>query len=103
MCRSRCRKTLDELEEALISTPRFFSSEEIHDETLLDGGPARIEYVAIHSNCLGCPGAKYHVFALRDGRPIVLAFDYWNLRFDRLGANTAARFDEIVASFRFLD
>jgi len=34
--------------------------------------------------CLGCPGVLYHAFTVKDGRPIVLSFDFWIVAFGEL-------------------
>jgi hypothetical protein len=51
--------------------------------------------------CLGCAG-KLFVLSFHEGRPVVLAFEWWNIEFDRLGDGTAL-VNELLKSFRFLD
>lgn len=125
LCQPKCRRvvvsTLEELEAAISS--RFEEAgdaapppPEVSGELQL-GGEAGLferpgyEQDPAHSdlgiggmvwggNCLGCPNMKYHAFTFHDGRPVVLAFDYWNIAFERLQTDYVAR---IIESFRFLD
>jgi hypothetical protein len=97
--------TLDELQDALHSSSTLLSSRpEVSGDMAFGGEPARYERPKPSNICLGCPGTRYHVFAFHRGQPVVLAFDYWPLRFNRLGADNAWTLaQEIVDSFRFLD
>jgi hypothetical protein len=106
-CQEFHASTLDELQEVLVSTPPLISNQlpitDRFGSLTLDGEPGGWERSGIGNHGLGAPWAMYHVFAIRDGRPVVLAFDEWNIRFDRLTANTRALVNEMVASFEFLD
>jgi hypothetical protein len=97
--------SLDRLEEVLESTPRSFSDVETAGDLNLGGEPGRFEYAATRNNCLGCPSAFYHAFTFHDGRAIVLAFDFWNWKFQRLENPHSDGFplEAILESFRFLD
>lgn len=96
--------TLGELEDILVSTPRFYSSNESHDYRFLDRDLAGVETPAIGTNCLGCPQARIHVYAIHDGRPVVLAFDYWMIRFGSLGDRESRQIiDAITDSFEFTE
>jgi hypothetical protein len=104
--------SLSDLEEAVVSTPRFFTSgpAERHADVMLGGEPARSERAGIANNCLGCPDAYYHVYAIRDGRPYVLAFDYWTVRFGSLALPDGSEqpfqpstLEAILDSFVFVD
>ncbi len=122
-CVGRCRTvvatTLDELEAELVSLLSDAGSagiEELHGEVMLGGEAGRFERpdYANHggpdsilgtggtsgSNCLGCPGMLYQAYAFHDGRPVVLAFDYWTLAFERISSEYAV---QILESFEFLD
>jgi hypothetical protein len=103
---------LDELEELVASTPSFFTTgpPERHSELVLGGELARSESAGIGNNCLGCPNAYYHVFTIHHGRPVVLAFDYWTVRFESMVVTpgnevpfTQQMLDAILQSFRFTD
>jgi hypothetical protein len=118
LCSGTCETvhvaSLAELEEAIVSSPPAIcrglgpdcgrSSEQRGDLTLA-GAQARFESASLGGRCLGCPDAWRHVFAIVDGRPVVLAFDYWNIRFNRFSwySDSADWVDEIVDSFRFVD
>ena len=105
-------RTLDDLEEFVVSTPSFSTDgpPEAHETLTLGGESARSERPGISNDCLGCPDFYYHVFTIHGGRPIVLAFDYWNIRFGRITVPggrdvpfSRAKLETILASFRFLD
>jgi hypothetical protein len=103
--------SLDDLEELVVSTPSFFHTgpPEQHSELTLDGEQARSESAGIGNNCLGCPDAFFHVYAIHDGRPFVLAFDYWTVRFRTISTPeidlnfSPQTLDTILNSFRFLE
>ncbi len=72
-------------------------------DLVLGGEPGRFErpvYLTDSHGCLGCPWMLYNVFAIHDGRPVVLAFDWWNIDFEQISADY---FDQMLTSFRFLD
>jgi hypothetical protein len=88
--------TIDELEQSVVSrAPLCPSMHERHEDTMLGGEPARVEKPTIGASCEGEPPAFHHVYAIHNGRPVVLAFDHWRIRFQLI--------DAIVASFRFTD
>jgi hypothetical protein len=89
---------LDQLGEVLVSSPWPLSTEEWVNDTELGGEVGRVEQPLMSGRCLGCR-AKAHFYAFRGGRPIVLAFDWWIIRFDDSGRYLR----EIVESFRFRD
>ncbi len=114
LCRSTCETvvvhTVDQLEKALVSSPASDASYETRGETMLGGKPARFEGAAVTLTTEASGRwAMYHVFTIHDKRPIVLAFAFWNVRWQTLGpADTTgglspAVFDEILASFRYPD
>jgi hypothetical protein len=77
-------------------------------EVTLDGGQVRflvpelpVLLVGGGHGCLGCAG-KLFVLSFQNERPVVLAFEWWNIEFDRLGDGEALVAD-ILQSFRFLD
>jgi hypothetical protein len=123
LCQPGCRRievsSLDELEAAISS--RFEEAgdaapQETSGDAQLGGEPARWERPNYRQNrafaelgigamvgggnCLGCPNMKYHIFTFHNGRPVVLAFDYWNIAFERLQDDYVA---QIIESFRFTD
>ena len=51
-------------------------------------------------NCLGCPGVLYHAYAIKDGRPIVLSWDFWTLAFEAFNPSYSRH---IIESLRVLD
>lgn len=110
-CQATCQpiggpvRTLDDLQELLVSVPdpmgmaRHRAVREIHADSLLGGGPARVESVARTGWLLG-PPAYHRVFAVHDGRPVVLTFYFWSTRNGDISPEEVAG---IVSSFRFLD
>jgi hypothetical protein len=100
-CQERVATTLDGLDEALISTPDFFPGVEVGGVTTMLGGTAWFEHPEYVNNGLGAP-SEYYVYAIRNGRPVVLAFDWWNIRFARLG-DGAALLGSIIESFHLLE
>jgi hypothetical protein len=100
-CRSAVATTLDQLSDLLVSFNSFFPGTEVGGETTLLGDPGRFEHPQPINNCLGCPG-KYHVYTIHDGRPVILSFDWWNIRFGRLGDGRAL-VGTILDSFQLLE
>lgn len=123
LCRYACRgvtaATVEELEAALVSVPEAFVSAvdpEKHGELLLGTDIGRFEKPGYNNpadipyglgpisqetaNCLGCPGMLYHAYTIHDGRPVVLAFDFWNIAFERISVDYLVR---MLESFRWLD
>jgi hypothetical protein len=116
ICRTTCDAvvvhTLDQLEKALVSSPASDASYETRGETMLGGIPARFEAAAVtfsSSSAASKRWATYNVFTIRNGRPIVVAFAFWNVRWQMVGpADTTgwlspAVFDEMLANFRYPD
>jgi hypothetical protein len=96
--------TLGDLEDLLVSVPPMYPfREEVHDYRFLGGALAGVEQPIRSATCLGCPTATIHVYAVRDGRAVVLAFDYWTIRFDRLGPDNESQriLNAIIESFEF--
>jgi hypothetical protein len=84
--------------------PYIESATEVSGHIALGGEAGRYKRPKPINNGLGCPDTIYHVFAFHDGRPVVLAFDYWPLRFNELGTDNAwVLAQEIIDSFRFVD
>jgi hypothetical protein len=123
LCQPRCEQvvvtSLDELEAAISSRYEEAGDaapQEVSGTMQLGGEAARWEHPDYRQgrafaelgigpmtgggNCLGCPNMRYHAFTFHDGRPVVLAFDYWNIAFERLQTAYVA---QIIESFRFLD
>jgi hypothetical protein len=103
-CRTVTVSTLAELDGEL----RFAQANaqilpaDVRSDLVLAGEPGRLAHPAdgLANSCLGCVGVFRHAYTIRDGRPIVLSFDYWTIAFDAISADDAAA---IVDSFRFLD
>ncbi len=97
---------LDDLGAALETTPetfrRVFGLEDYRGDLTLGGEQGRYEEAGIRHNGLGLPWAMYHAFTIHDGRPVVLAFDLWNIRFNRLAPDSQEIVERMIASFRFL-
>jgi hypothetical protein len=110
VCHPLTATTLDELGAALISVPLEFAESgapdmpvEVQADLTLSGEPAREErptYLGDGHSCLGCPGMLYHAYTVHNGRQAVLAFDFWNVEFERI---SPAYLTEMLESFRFLD
>jgi hypothetical protein len=120
ICHELCERvvvtTMDELEVALTSVMDQGPIDEVSGELTLGGEAGRWErphyqQTGSHGdlgigamtgggNCLGCPDMRYQAFTFHNGRPIVLAFDYWNIAFERLETDYVA---QMIESFRFLD
>jgi hypothetical protein len=99
LCGETVARTLDELQALVVSVPEVLSDKELHELTELGGEPARIEKMRM-SGIVGGPALFYSVFALHDGRPVVLSFDHYSIRYGYLSTR---EIHQIVASFRFLD
>lgn len=107
-CQSTCNsgappvRTLDDLQELLISVPDPMGLPlgETHSDGYLGGVPARVENVSRPGGYLLGPPAWYRVFAVHEGRPVVLTFDYWSTR---NGTISRGELVSIIASFHFLD
>jgi hypothetical protein len=72
-------------------------------DLVLGGEAGRFErpvYLTDSHGCLGCPWILSHAFTIHGGGPQVLAFDWWNIDFERISADYM---DQMLASFRFLD
>jgi hypothetical protein len=95
--------TLADMEELLESACPVYR--EVHSYRFLDGEIAGIETTEGGNNCIGYPGSRYHVYAIHDGRPIVLEFDYWLYEFGRLAPRDESwrLVESIVDSFEFTD
>jgi hypothetical protein len=101
-CRYVTATTLDQLEQAIGSaSPIRPDWGETSGPMAIGGEPARYERPIPIATCLGCPSTSYTVFAIHEGRPIVLAFDYWLLRLNRMGVDSWAIAQEIIDSLRF--
>jgi hypothetical protein len=101
-CSTIVARTLDEL-EALLPKPvpsvdRFFR-DFAHGELVLAGVAGRFAQPGRSGSCLGCPGVVYYAYTIVDGRPVVLAFDWWTISFGRMPSDYI---DEIVGSFTFV-
>ena len=102
LCAATCRSvtagtTLDTLQTAVAGwlPPIAAGATEARGETTVGGAPARF----IHREVADDSGRRtyYAAYGLRDGRPVVLAFDVPS------GIVTLAGIEEIVASFTFAD
>jgi len=110
-CAATVVTTLDNLQELVVSNPTAMDLPPEKQVAInLGGEPGRSERAQISNSCLGCPGAYYHVFTIHDGRPVVLAFDYWTVRFESMVVTpgnevpfTGQMLDAILESFRFTD
>ena len=101
LCAATCRgvtagTTLDMLEaEVAAWLPPSAAGAEEGGETSIGGVPSRFIHREVAEDA--GPRTYYAAFGLRDGRPIVLAFDVPS------GIVTLAGIEEIVASFMFAD
>ena len=107
-CRQFVATSLDELQAEVTSVPSYYAGAEgvpteESGDFVLGGEPGRFErpvYLTDGHGCLGCPWIVANTFAIHDGRPVVLAFDWWNVDFERISPDYI---DQMLASFRFLD
>jgi hypothetical protein len=101
-CADKPITTLGQIDDAIDCAPKLYASSfpERHADTTLGGEPARIESLTIPRKYVAGPPAWYCVYAIHDGRPYLLAFDYWSIRYTPF---FAARADKIIASFEFID
>jgi hypothetical protein len=78
---------------------------ELTEFTFLGTEQAMIEWPERGMDCLGFPGYRYHVFTIHDGRPVVLAFDYWFIEFGEAQSRSQgwAMVQAIIDSFEFID
>jgi hypothetical protein len=106
ICDPSCREverqlSLDILQETLISSPEATDWREVHGDTVIGGEAARFERPNTGGIIWDAAHPTFqHFFALHDGRPVVLSFDYWPIR---RGAIEAVTMRDIVDSFRFLE
>jgi hypothetical protein len=115
VCEEVVAATVDELDRRLISRPTEGGGPlETSGELQLAGEPGRFKRPGYRlssadaqwgigatagGNCLGCPGMLYHAYTVKDGRPIVLSFDWWTIAFEELSPDYVR---EILSSFRLL-
>lgn len=104
ICQALPATTVEQLGEELFSIPVEFEAAvpegEEQGDLVLGGEAARYERPIITGNCLGCPGMLYNHYTIHGGRAVVLAFDYWDIEFERISPEYI---DQMLASFRFLD
>ena len=96
--------TIDELDAAITNT---FSQEGANItttnlEVTLDGEPARLAYVTFSGGLIEAGPQFHHLFAIHDGRPIVLSFDKYAYG---LGGQSddIGWVESLIQGFRFLD
>lgn len=118
-CHRIVATSLDELEAALPALPETIDSSVPRKKTgsfVLGGERARFQRPGYRlagggfpergisgiagGNCLGCPAVVYYAFTLHDGRPVVLAWDWWTIAFETYSPEYVV---EIIDSFRFLE
>ncbi len=119
LCRNVVVASLDQLDDAIVSVPTEYEDAvegEKHGELLLGTDIGRFEKPGYNNpadipyglgpisqgtaNCLGCPWMLYHAYVIHNGRPVVLAFDFWNIAFERISVDYVVR---MLESFRWLD
>jgi len=105
VCEATCREaqgqfSLEDLELTLEASAGAAGWSQVHEDTQVDGEPARIERPATGGVIWAGYEAFRHVYTFHDGRPVVLSFDHWSIKLNRLGP---ASVDQIIESFRFLD
>jgi hypothetical protein len=94
--------TIEDMDAAITTLAEdpggFPGMTEVHRDLTLDGEPAL--YVGITSTRGWAATPQFHhVFAVHEGRPVVLAFDHWAAR---NGEPRVPEF-EIIETFRFID
>lgn len=117
-CAPQVATTLDALGAVLVSTQTTnLCPSEIHGTLMLGGEQGHFERPnyrlggAEHGaigigvprgggNCLGAPAMRYQAYVFHGGRPVVLAFDYWNIGFARIQPDYVV---QMLESFAFLD
>ena len=105
-CATTCRvvtvTSLTDLDDAIVASPNEIMARgpDTHSETTLGGEPAHIESADFSGGQAWGAPTYYAVYAIHDGRAVVLMFDHWAIVMDILPRSVL---DQIVASFRFLD
>jgi hypothetical protein len=104
-CRAIVATTIDELDAAIASGSNQTDTPEITTvdvDVTLDGEPARLEYVTFGGGLIWAGPQFHHLFAIHNGRPIVLSFDKY--RHGMGGqANDISWVESLMDSFRFLE
>ena len=105
VCQATCREaegqlSLDDLELTLEASSEAAGWSQVHGASEIDGEPARVERPDTGGVIWAGYPAFRHVFALHDGRAVVLSFDHWSIQLQRLGPASA---DQIIESFRFIE
>jgi hypothetical protein len=109
-CQDFVAADLEAMGQAVITIAEEFTSIpngpiEQQGNLVLGGEVARVERPVYPPgqqgfNCLGCPWMYYHLYTIHDGRPVLLAFDFWTIEFEAISTDYLR---QMIESFRFLD
>jgi hypothetical protein len=97
--------TIDELDAAIDSDGAAPDSENVITtdvDVTLDGEPARLEYVTFRTGLIEVGPQFHHLYAIHDGRPVVLSFDKYAYGVGRQSSNVDW-VRSLLGSFHFLD
>jgi hypothetical protein len=118
LCETVVAKSLKELERVLVSVPPDrdpYVPAEKRGTLVLAGQAGRwvrpgyelsidaeigIGAMTGGGNCLGCPGLRYVAFTIRNGRPVVVSWDFWTTAFEAVRPSYAV---DIVESLELHD
>ncbi len=124
VCQPLTAPTLGDMDLGLVAMPTYFvevggdgmPEGDSAADYVLSGGDARVNWPdypllpgpyadigiaeSAGGNCLGCPGVLYQVFTVREGQPVVLAFDWWLVTFGEIDDEYLV---QMLESFTFLD
>jgi hypothetical protein len=105
LCRPIVATTIDELDAAIANdsvrtaTPMITATDV---DVTLDGEPARLEYVTFAGGLIEAGPQFHHVFAMHDGRPVVLSFDKYAYGLGQ-ESNDIGWVESLIQGFRFLE
>ena len=103
-CRPIVATTIDALDAAIANgstdITTWITTTDV--DVTLDGEPARLEYVTFGGGLIEAGPQFHHLFAIHDGRPIVLSFDKYA---QGLGghSNDIGWVESLIRGFRFLE
>ncbi|HEV7200121.1 MAG TPA: hypothetical protein VGO32_04885 [Candidatus Limnocylindria bacterium] len=105
LCRPIVATTIDELDAAVendsivVETPMITT---VDVDVTLDGEPARLEYVTFAGGLIEQGAQFHHLFAIHNGRPVVLSFDKYAYGLGQ-ESNDIGWVEALIQGFRFLN
>jgi hypothetical protein len=100
VCRPVVATTIDELDAAITSGTATITTTDV--DVTMDGEPARLEYVTLGGGLIMGGPQFHHVFAIHNGRPVVLSFDMYAYGIGSQ-SDDIGWVESLIRGFRFLD